>query len=101
MVGDVGRKGKYWRLVRARVAPFGTGREPFAKVPRLLTCTTRNVSLTEIGKACCERCLQILANVEEANNVVQALQSTPRDASYQGLGLNSAADDPVLAECSS
>jgi DNA-binding transcriptional LysR family regulator len=45
---------------------------------RLLNRNTRSVSLTEIGKAYYERCLQILADVDEANNVVQELQSTPR-----------------------
>ena len=45
---------------------------------RLLNRTTRKISLTEVGKAYYERCLQILADVDEADNVVQALQSTPR-----------------------
>ena len=45
---------------------------------RLLNRSTRNISLTEVGKAYYERCLQILADVDEANNVVQALQATPR-----------------------
>src|SRR6476620_5031167 len=45
---------------------------------RLLNRNTRNISLTEVGKAYYERCLQILADVDEANNVVQALQATPR-----------------------
>jgi len=45
---------------------------------RLLNRTTRKIRLTEVGKAYYERCLQILADVDEADNVVQALQSTPR-----------------------
>jgi DNA-binding transcriptional LysR family regulator len=45
---------------------------------RLLNRNTRNISLTEVGKAYYERCLQILADVDEADNVVQALQATPR-----------------------
>jgi DNA-binding transcriptional LysR family regulator len=45
---------------------------------RLLNRSTRKISLTEVGKAYYERCLQILADVDEADNVVQALQSTPR-----------------------
>jgi DNA-binding transcriptional LysR family regulator len=45
---------------------------------RLFNRTTRKISLTEVGKAYYDRCLQILADVDEANNVVQALQSTPR-----------------------
>ena len=43
---------------------------------RLLNRSTRKISLTEVGNAYYESCLQILADVDEANNVVQALQST-------------------------
>ena len=42
------------------------------------TARTRKISLTEVGKAYYDRCLQILADVDEATDVVQALQSTPR-----------------------
>ena len=45
---------------------------------RLLNRSTRRISLTEVGQAYYERCLQILAEVEDAENVAQALQSTPR-----------------------
>ncbi len=45
---------------------------------RLLNRTTRKVSLTEIGKAYYERCVQILAELEEADRIAGALQSTPR-----------------------
>ena len=45
---------------------------------RLLHRTTRKVSLTEIGKAYYERCTQILAELEEADRIAGALQSTPR-----------------------
>lgn len=45
---------------------------------RLLHRTTRKVSLTEIGKAYYERCTQILAEIEEADRIAGALQSTPR-----------------------
>jgi DNA-binding transcriptional LysR family regulator len=45
---------------------------------RLLNRTTRRVSLTEIGKAYYERCMPILAELEEADRAVGALQSTPR-----------------------
>src|ERR671939_1494780 len=45
---------------------------------RLLNRTTRKVSLTEVGKAYYERCTQILAELEEADRVAGALQSTPR-----------------------
>jgi DNA-binding transcriptional LysR family regulator len=45
---------------------------------RLLNRTTRKVSLTEIGEAYYERCTQILAELDEADRMAGALQSTPR-----------------------
>jgi len=45
---------------------------------RLLNRTTRRVSLTEIGRDYYERCIQILAELEEADRVASALQLTPR-----------------------
>ncbi|HEX2885610.1 LysR family transcriptional regulator [Vineibacter terrae] len=45
---------------------------------RLLNRTTRKVSLTEVGKVYYERCVQILAELAEADRVAGALQSMPR-----------------------
>jgi DNA-binding transcriptional LysR family regulator len=45
---------------------------------RLLNRTTRKVSLTEVGRAYYDRCIQILADVEQADDIAGALQSTPR-----------------------
>src|ERR1700760_1391677 len=45
---------------------------------RLLNRTTRKVSLTEIGKAYYDRCIQILADIEQADDIAGAMQSTPR-----------------------
>src|SRR6201989_155134 len=45
---------------------------------RLLHRTTRKVSLTEIGKAYYDRCIQILADIEQADEIAGAMQSTPR-----------------------
>jgi DNA-binding transcriptional LysR family regulator len=45
---------------------------------RLLNRTTRRVSLTDIGREYYERCAQILAELEEADRAVSALQTTPR-----------------------
>src|SRR6266478_7530652 len=45
---------------------------------RLLHHTTRKVSLTEVGKAYYDRCTQILADIEQADDIAGALQSTPR-----------------------
>jgi DNA-binding transcriptional LysR family regulator len=61
---------------------------------RLLNRSTRKVSLTEVGQAYYERCLQILAEMDDADQVAQALQVTPRGT----LRLNtSVAIPPFLA----
>ena len=45
---------------------------------RLLQRTTRKVNLTEIGKAYYDRCVQILADIEQADDIAGELQSAPR-----------------------
>ena len=45
---------------------------------RLLNRTTRRVSLTEIGRSYYERCVQILHDLEEADEAAGAQQATPR-----------------------
>jgi DNA-binding transcriptional LysR family regulator len=45
---------------------------------RLLNRTTRKVSLTEIGKAYYDRCTQILADIEQADDMAGASQVAPR-----------------------
>src|ERR1043165_7953669 len=45
---------------------------------RLLNRTTRKVSLTEVGRAYYDRCTRILADIEQADDIAGALQSTPR-----------------------
>ena len=45
---------------------------------RLLHRTTRKVSLTEVGRAYYDRCVQILADLEQADDIAGAQQSTPR-----------------------
>ena len=45
---------------------------------RLLNRTTRRVSLTEIGRSYYERCVQILHDLEEADEIAGAQQATPR-----------------------
>ena len=45
---------------------------------RLLNRTTRKVSLTEVGRAYYDRCVQILADIEQADDIAGALQSTLR-----------------------
>jgi DNA-binding transcriptional LysR family regulator len=57
---------------------------------RLLNRTTRQVSLTEIGRTYYERCSQILQDLAEADEAATALQVTPRGRlrvyCHQGLG---------------
>ena len=45
---------------------------------RLLNRTTRKISLTEIGKAYYDRSTQILADLEQADDIAGAQQSAPR-----------------------
>jgi DNA-binding transcriptional LysR family regulator len=45
---------------------------------RLLNRTTRRVSVTDTGKAYYQRCIQILAELEEADQAAGAQHSTPR-----------------------
>jgi DNA-binding transcriptional LysR family regulator len=45
---------------------------------RLLHRTTRKLNLTEVGKVYYERATQILAEIDEADRIASALQSTPR-----------------------
>ena len=45
---------------------------------RLLNRTTRKVSLTEVGKAYYDNCTHILAELEHADDIASASQSTPR-----------------------
>lgn len=59
---------------------------------RLLNRSTRKVSLTEIGKAYYERCMQVLADMDEADGAVRAMQSKPRGT----LHLNVSLSIPVL-----
>ena len=59
---------------------------------RLLNRTTRSVSLTEAGRAYYERCVQILSEIEDAEEAAQALQSKPRGI----LRLNTSPGMPQL-----
>jgi DNA-binding transcriptional LysR family regulator len=58
---------------------------------RLLNRTTRQVTLTEIGREYYDRCAQILHELEEADEAAGALQVTPRGQlrvyCHKGVGL--------------
>src|SRR6267154_4011767 len=45
---------------------------------RLLNRTTRKISLTEVGRTYYERCTQLLADLEEAEQAASDLQTAPR-----------------------
>jgi DNA-binding transcriptional LysR family regulator len=45
---------------------------------RLLNRTTRSVSLTEAGRGYYDRCVQIISEIEDAEEAAQTLQSKPR-----------------------
>src|SRR5580698_1417547 len=59
---------------------------------RLLNRTTRSVSLTEAGRAYYERCVQILSEIEDAEEAAQVLQSKQRGI----LRLNTSPGIPQL-----
>lgn len=59
---------------------------------RLLNRTTRNVSLTEAGHEYYDRCVQILSEMDDADEAVQTLQAKPRGT----LRLNVSAAIPAL-----
>jgi len=59
---------------------------------RLLNRTTRRVSLTEVGREYYERCVQILSEIEDAEQAAQVLQSRPRGV----LRLNTSPGIPNL-----
>jgi DNA-binding transcriptional LysR family regulator len=59
---------------------------------RLLNRTTRSVSLTEAGRAYYDRCVQIISEIEEAEEAAQVLQSKPRGI----LRLNTSPGIPAL-----
>jgi DNA-binding transcriptional LysR family regulator len=59
---------------------------------RLLNRSTRNVSLTEAGQAYYESCVQILSEIEDADEAAQALQLRPRG----NLRLNVAPAIPAI-----
>jgi DNA-binding transcriptional LysR family regulator len=59
---------------------------------RLLNRSTRKVSLTEVGHAYYDRCVRIIAELDDADQVAEALQSKPRG----NLRLNTAVAIPAI-----
>ena len=58
----------------------------------LLNRNTRRVSLTDVGRAYYERCVQILSDVHDADQVAESLQMKPRGV----LRVNVAAHIPLM-----
>ena len=72
----------FTRAARALGIPTSTVSRRVAQLEeslgvRLLHRTTRKLSLTDIGAAYAERCLAILAEVEEANSAVSSASVEP------------------------
>jgi DNA-binding transcriptional LysR family regulator len=59
---------------------------------RLLNRSTRKVGVTEVGQAYYQRCVQILAELDDADQIAHAMQSNPRGS----LRLNVAIPIPSL-----
>jgi DNA-binding transcriptional LysR family regulator len=76
---------RQWRLFRRRaqaqhVHHHGEQPHPGARtaIGRTPAQSHDAVSVTEIGRAYYDRCVQILADIEQADDIAGALQSTPR-----------------------
>jgi DNA-binding transcriptional LysR family regulator len=54
---------------------------------RLLNRSTRKVSLTEIGKAYYERCMHILADMDEAESAVHAMHAKPNGVLHLNVSI--------------
>lgn len=65
---------------------------------RLLQRTTRSLSLTDIGRAYYERCARIIADLEEAEQVVTRMQATPRGLLRVTVPNSFAVLGPLFAE---
>jgi len=55
---------------------------------RLLNRTTRKVSLTDIGRAYYERCMHILADMDEADSAVQAMHAKPSGTLHLNVSIS-------------
>lgn len=65
---------------------------------RLLQRTTRSVSLTDVGHAYYEFCARVVAELEEAEQVVSQMQATPRGLLRIATPVTFAVLSPVLAD---
>ena len=75
--GGFSAAGRHLNLSKARVSHQIQALENALGV-RLLNRSTRRISLTEAGRGYYERCVQILQDLEEADEAAGAQQATPR-----------------------
>jgi DNA-binding transcriptional LysR family regulator len=75
--GSLAAAARHFGLSHAMVSKHLRGLEQSLGV-RLLTLTTRRLTLTEAGDSYFRRCVQILADIEEANREAMQLQAVPR-----------------------
>jgi DNA-binding transcriptional LysR family regulator len=75
--GSLAAAARHFGLSHAMVSKHLRGVEQSLGV-RLLTLTTRRLTLTEAGDNYFRRCVQILADIEEANREAMQLQAVPR-----------------------
>lgn len=75
--GSLSAAARHFGLSQAMVSKHLRGLEQSLGV-RLLTLTTRRLTLTEAGAKYFERCVQILGDIEEANREAMQMQATPR-----------------------
>jgi DNA-binding transcriptional LysR family regulator len=55
---------------------------------RLLNRSTRKVSLTELGKVYYERCMQILADMDEADSAINAMHAKPSGVLHLNVSIS-------------
>lgn len=75
--GSLAAAARHFGLSHAMVSKHLRGLEQSLGV-RLLTLTTRRLTLTEAGDNYFRRCVQILADIEDANREAMQLQAVPR-----------------------
>jgi DNA-binding transcriptional LysR family regulator len=75
--GSLAAAARHFGLSHAMVSKHLRGLEQSLGV-RLLTLTTRKLTLTEAGEHYFRRCAQILSDIEEANREAMQLQAVPR-----------------------
>lgn len=100
---QVVRQGSFSAAARSLEMPKSTVSRKVAELEarvgaRLLQRTTRSVSLTDVGRAYYERCARIIAELEEAEQVVTQMQATPKGLLRVTAPISFAVLGPLIAE---